>query len=60
MKVNDDNFNTIVREISYRIVEQHYFSQRPELCPVHRYCVDIFSYSGLSGILGSGGKQNVT
>ena len=28
------------------------------LLPVHRYGVDIFSHSGLSGILGSGGKQN--
>ena len=26
--------------------------------PVHPYSVDIFSYSGPSGILGSGGKQN--
>ena len=25
---------------------------------VHRYSVDIFSYSGPSGILGSDGKQN--
>ena len=25
---------------------------------VHRYSVDIFTYSGPSGILGSGGKQN--
>ena len=25
---------------------------------VHRYSVDIFSYSGPSGILGAGGKQN--
>ena len=24
----------------------------------HRYCVDIFSYSGTLGILGSDGKQN--
>ena len=29
-----------------------------KLFPVHRYSVDIFSYSGLSGILGSDGKQN--
>ena len=28
------------------------------LLPVHRYSVDIFSYSGPSGILGSEGKQN--
>ena len=28
------------------------------LLPVHRYSVDIFSYSGPSGILGSDGKQN--
>ena len=26
---------------------------------VHLYSVDIFSYSGPSGILGSGGKQNI-
>ena len=26
--------------------------------PVHRYSVDIFSYSGPSGILGSDGRQN--
>ena len=29
-----------------------------KLFPVHRYSVDIFSYSGRSGILGSDGKQN--
>ena len=29
-----------------------------KLLPVHRYSVDIFSYSGLSGILGSDRKQN--
>ena len=29
-----------------------------KLLPVHPYSVDIFSYSGPSGILGSGGKQN--
>ena len=29
-----------------------------KLLPVHQYSVDIFSYSGLSGILGSDGKQN--
>ena len=28
--------------------------------PVHRYRVDIFSYSGPSGILGSDRKQNKT
>ena len=30
--------------------------------PVHRYTgsVDIFTYSGPSGILGSNGKQNAT
>ena len=28
--------------------------------PVHRYSVDIFSYSDPSGILGSEGKQNTT
>ena len=26
--------------------------------PVHHYSVDIFSYSGPCGILGSDGKQN--
>ena len=26
--------------------------------PVHQYSVDIFSYSGPSGILGSEGQQN--
>ena len=26
--------------------------------PVHKYSVDIFPYSGLSGILCSGGKYN--
>ena len=31
-----------------------------KLLPVHRYSVDIFSYSGPSGILGSYGKQNTT
>ena len=30
-----------------------------KLLPVHRYSVDIFSYSGPSGILGSDGKQNI-
>ena len=29
-----------------------------KLLPIHRCSVDIFSYSGPSGILGSGGKQN--
>ena len=29
-----------------------------KLLPVHRYSVDIFSYSGPSGILGSDGKEN--
>ena len=29
-----------------------------KLLPVHRYSVDMFSYSGPSGILGSYGKQN--
>ena len=29
-----------------------------KIIPVHRYSVDIFSYSGLSGILGPDGKQN--
>ena len=28
--------------------------------PLHHYSVDIFSYSGPSGILGSDGKQNNT
>ena len=28
--------------------------------PMHQYSVDIFSYSGPSGILGSDGKQNRT
>ena len=31
-----------------------------KLLPVHRYSVDIFSYSGPSGILGSDGKPNST
>ena len=30
-----------------------------KLLPVHRYSVDIFSYSGPSRILGSDGKQNI-
>ena len=30
-----------------------------KLLPVHRYSVDIFSYSGPLGILGSEGKQNI-
>ena len=29
-----------------------------KLLPAHRYSVDIFSYSGPSGILGSGRMQN--
>ena len=29
-----------------------------KLLPVHRYIVDIFSYAGHQGILGSDGKQN--
>ena len=29
-----------------------------KLLPVHRYSVDIFSYAGPSGILGSDRKQN--
>ena len=29
-----------------------------KLLPVHRYSVDLFSYSGPLGILGSDGKQN--
>ena len=29
-----------------------------ELLRVHRYSVDIFAYSGPSGILGSDGKQS--
>ena len=29
-----------------------------KLLAVHRYSVDIFSYSGPSGIFGSDGKQN--
>ena len=29
-----------------------------KLLPMHRYSVDIFSYSGPSGILGSDRKQN--
>ena len=28
-----------------------------KLLPIHQYSVDIFSYSGPSGILGSDGKQ---
>ena len=43
-----------------------YRSQQLSLCRVelvkllyvHRYSVDIFSYSGSSGIFGSDGKQN--
>ena len=31
-----------------------------QVLPVHRYSVDIFSYSGPSRILGSDGKQNTT
>ena len=31
-----------------------------KLLPVHQYSLDIFSYSGPSGILGSDGKQNTT
>ena len=31
-----------------------------KLLPVHKYSVDIFSYSGPLGILDSGGKQNTT
>ena len=31
-----------------------------KLLPVHRYSVNIFSYSGPSGILVSDGKQNAT
>ena len=31
-----------------------------KLLPVHQYSVDIFSYSGPSGILGSDRKQNTT
>ena len=30
-----------------------------KLLPLHRYSVDIFSYSGPSRIPGSGGKQNI-
>ena len=30
-----------------------------KLLPVHRYSVDIFSYSGPSRILGSNEKQNI-
>ena len=29
-----------------------------KLLPVHRYSIDIFSYSGPSGILGSDGRLN--
>ena len=29
-----------------------------KLLPVHQYSVDIFSYSGSSGKIGSDGKQN--
>ena len=29
-----------------------------KLLPVHRYSVDLYSYSGPSGLLGSDGKQN--
>ena len=29
-----------------------------KLFPIHRYSVDIFPYSGPSGILGSDGKQD--
>ena len=42
----------------------HYTTAAPvcvelvKLLPVHRYSVDIFSYSGPSGILGSDRKQN--
>ena len=31
-----------------------------KLLPVHRYSVDIISYSGPSGMLGSDGRQNTT
>ena len=31
-----------------------------KLLPIHRYTVDMFSYSGPSGILGSDGEQNTT
>ena len=31
-----------------------------ELFPVHRYSVDIFAYSGPSGMLGADRKQNTT
>ena len=30
-----------------------------KLLPVHRYSVDIFSYSCPSGMLGYDGKQNI-
>ena len=31
-----------------------------KLLPIYRYNVDIFSYSGSSGISGSDSKQNTT
>ena len=35
-----------------------FFVELVKLLPVHRYNVDISSYSGPSGILGSDGKPN--
>ena len=58
-------FSRFLKDPFFQIIQR---SQQLSLCrvelvkllPVYQYSVDIFSYSGPSGILGSGGKQNTT
>ena len=56
-----ETFNIIV-VLPYNLdISPHQMLCRMELVkllPVHQYSVDIFSYSGPSGILGSDRKQN--
>ena len=50
----------IIRSIVAHLAYLVYRVELVKRLPIHQYSVDIFSYSGLSGILGSDGKQNNT
>ena len=64
-RLNKTEFSYIVGSLYFCRLFRGCNSCRPlchvelvKLLHVHRYSVDLFSYSGPSGILGSDGKQN--
>ena len=50
----------VCNKIFFFISQPKILVELVKLLPVHQYSVDIFSYSGPSGILGSDVKQNIT